>query len=343
MGLKIENSNFQYIYKQYDGPLYIIPAKTFYNPKEIIKLNKDSSIPQDPKYFAAHLPLYPLLIRLISPIFGYLKAMLGINLIFSAVLASLFYFILKQFKITQNPLLLSTIFLFLPRFLVIRTTGAPESLFIVCILASLYFFEKEKYFVASLLGSLAVMTKIPGILLFVAYGLTFIEKVFKSKKIQMSWFWVLLIPLGLTAVFCLYYMQYNDFFAFWHTKASVPMPYPFSSLNFQAKWIGTAWLEDILLYFFMYGATVFFLKDSKYRSFFYFTLVFFTATLFVQHRDISRYSLPIWPMACIAFEQFLTSSKLRPVILLLLSGIFLYAWGFLIYNVMPITEWLPFL
>jgi len=342
-GLKIENSNFQYIYKQYDGPLYIIPAKTLYNPKEIKLINRDSSMSQDPKYFAAHLPLYPLLIRFLSPILGYLKAMLGINLIFSGILVCLFYFFIKRFKLTKNPLLLSSVFLFLPRFLVVRSTGAPECLFMVYILGSLYFFEKEKYLIASILGGLAVMTKVPGILLFIAYCLTFIEKVIKVKKINTSWFWILLIPLSLAGVFYLYYIQYNDFFAFWHTKGLVPMPYPFSSLNFQAKWVGTAWLEDVLFYFFIYGTTVLYLKNSKHRSFFYFTLVFFTAILFIQHRDISRYSLPLWPFACIVFEQFLTSPKIRPVLLFLLPGIFLYAWNFIMYNMMPITEWSPFL
>jgi len=63
----------------------------------------------------------------------------------------------------------------------------------------------------------------------------------------------------------------------------------------------------------------------------------------VQHRDISRYSLPLWPLACIAFENFLTSKKFLTVAAILLLGIFFYAWNFLIYNIMPINEWLPFL
>ena len=93
----------------------------------------------------------------------------------------------------------------------------------------------------------------------------------------------------------------------------------------------------------MYGLAIFNLKDSKYRSFFYFGLVFFTATLFVQHRDISRYFLPLWPLALIAFEKFFTSKKFLIIFIILLPAIFLYAFNFLLYNVMPISDWSAFL
>jgi hypothetical protein len=107
--------------------------------------------------------------------------------------------------------------------------------------------------------------------------------------------------------------------------------------------VGTAWLEDILFYFALYISTVVVLWNSKHRSFFYFTLTFLTATLFVQHRDISRYSLPLWPMAVIAFEHIFTSKRALLVGGVLIFGIYMYTWNFLGSNVMPISEWLPFL
>lgn len=54
----------QYIYRNYDGPLYIVPAKTLYNPQMIKELGLELALSE--KYFAAHLPLYPLLIRLLE-------------------------------------------------------------------------------------------------------------------------------------------------------------------------------------------------------------------------------------------------------------------------------------
>lgn len=344
--LKSNGLSFLDIYKHYDGPLYVVPAKTFYNPQLIEKLHIEMKLPT--KYFAAHLPLYPALIRLMSLIgpignLRYLSSMVLINLMATIGLVLFFYYLLRKFKLTKNPLLLATVFLFLPRYLVVRSVGAPESLFMLLILISLFFFEKDKFWLAGLFGGLATMTKAPGILLFAGYGLVFIERLLKVKKFNWNWLGILLIPLGLLLVFGIYAIQYGDFFAFFHGNASVPMPYIFSVFNWKAKWVGTAWLEEIIFYFFMYGLTVINLKDSKYRSFFYFSLVFFIATAFIQHRDISRYSLPLWPLTLIAFENFFTSRKFLIIFLILLPAIFLYAWNFLLYNAMPISDWAAFL
>lgn len=353
-GVSIPNSDFHYIYGSFDGPLYIIPAKTLYDPDKIDVPGKGLiiSLPLSAGYFPAHLPLYPLVIRLFGFI-GYARSLIFVNLIFTMLLAMLFYYLVKKFNISQKPMLLSIIFLFLPRFLILRSVGAPESLFMFLVLASLLFFEKKNYWLAGLFGGLSAMTKTPGILLFAAYGLTIIEPLlgfhkkdhehFKKFRFTGDMLGILLIPLGLILVFSFYQYRYNDFFAYFHTNANVPMPYPFSAFNFQQKWVGSAWLEDIALYFVIYLTTVVYLWNSKYRSLFYFSFVFFFASIFVQHRDISRYMIPLWPMACIAFEKLLTSKKFLIVFLILLPAIYLYAWDFVIYNIMPIGDWSPFL
>lgn len=340
-GLTVDTPSFNYIYRNYDGPLYIVPAKTLYDPARITALHLETTLPA--QYFAAHLPAYPFLIRILSPLAGYLKSMVLINIIATCILAALFYLFLSKLKLTPHPLILSAVFLFLPRFLVVRSVGAPESLFLLFVIASLFSFEKKRYLLAGLFGGLATMTKTPGILLFPAYVLVFIEEWLASHELKTGWFGVILIPLGLLAVFGIYGKQYGDFFAYFHSGDNVHLVAPFSVFNFQKIWVGTAWLEDILFYFFLYGLTVLFLWRSTYRSFFYFTLVFFTATVFIQHRDISRYSLPLWPMAAIAFERFFTSKKFLLIAVILLPAIYLYAWNFLLFNVMPIANWAPFL
>ncbi|MFA5136131.1 MAG: hypothetical protein WC489_01925 [Patescibacteria group bacterium] len=343
LGLKIADSNFQYVYRHFDGPLYIIPAKTLYNTKKIESINRDSILSQDPKYFSAHLPLYPLFIRGASVFFGYLKSMIGVTLLFSIASALLFYFILHELNLTKKPLILTLVFIFLPRFLVVRSVGSPEPLFLFLIMISLYFFEKEKYLFSGIAGALSVMTKTPGLLLFGAYGLVISERILRTKKITPSWIWLILIPLGFLSVCILYAIQMNDFLAYFHSGDNIHLIAPFAVFNFQKTWVGTAWLEDVLFYFFLYGVTVYQLAKNKHRSFFYFSLIYWVAILFVEHRDISRYSLPLWPMALIAFEHFFTSKKFIVISGLLLAGIYVYVWNFIIYNGMPITEWLPFL
>lgn len=343
--LKLNKLNFEYIYKHFDGLLYIIPAKTLYEVKkiDIPGIGFILTLPLSAGYFAAHLPLYPLMIRIFAVFFGYLKSMIGVNILFTVVLSMFFYYLVKQYKITPKPLLLTAIFLFLPRFLIVRSVGAPESLFMFLILASLYFFEKEKFFYAGILGGLATITKIPGILLFVSYILVFIESYIKKRKFEISWLYIFIIPFCLGLVFSFYLWRYGDFFAFFHSGASVPMPAPFSVFNSQAKWVGTVWLEDVLFYFFIYALSAMYLYNSKYRSFFYFNLVFFLGIIFVQHRDISRYSLPMWPMACMAFAEFFCSKKFVITLIILIPAIYLYAWNFILYNFIPVTVWAPFL
>lgn len=341
LGISISSSNFQYILKNYDGPLYIVAAKSLYNPSLINNLNLELSL--SAKYFAAHLPLYPLLIRFFTPLFGFLKSMIFVNIFFTVILSLFFYFLLKNLHLSQKPLLLTIIFLFLPRFLVIRSIGAPESLFIFLILLSLYFFEKEKYFLAGIAGGLASATKTPGILLFVGYFLTIMEKYLKERKINWRWFNIVFIPIGLMLVFLWYEKQYGNFLVYFNQESFVPLVFPYSVFNFQKQWVGTAWLEEIVLYFFLYLLTVISLKKIRYRSFFYFSLVFFIATTFVQHRDISRYSLPLWPLACLAFAEFFTSKKFLLAFIIILPAIYLFAWNYLTFNILPISNWQPFL
>lgn len=341
LGLNIPNSDFRYILRNYDGPLYIVPAKTWYNPKLIDNLHLE--LPLIPQYFAAHLPLYPLLITFFSFLLGYLKSMVFVNVLFAILLTGFIYYISRKWDLTSKPLWLSLVFLFLPRLLVIRSIGAPESLFMFLILLSLVSFEAKKYFLAGIFGGLATMTKTPGILLFAAYFLTILENYYQTKKINIRWLSLLLIPLGLLIVFFIYSLRYGDFFAYFNNGAFVPLVFPFSVFNFQKTWVETAWLEDIVFYFFLYLLTVINLFKSKYRSFYFFSLVFFIATTFVQHRDISRYSLPLWPLTCITFEKFFTSKKFLIAFLILLPAIYLYAWNFITANILPISNWQAFL
>jgi len=362
-GLTIPKSDFLYIYSHYDGPLYAVAAKTLYIPSLIEKFILPISY--DVKYFSAHLPLYPLLVRLFAPIFNYSKSTIVVNVSVTMALAVFFYYLVKQFKLTKSPLVLTFVFLMLPRFLIVRSVGAPESLFILLILLSLFFFEKGKYLLAGIFGGLAAMTKTPGVLLFGAYLLVFAEKYFRYlrhpeiisgsvsknqmlKRVQHDmWFnwqylYLLLIPIGLILVFFLYQIQYKDFFAYFHSGDNIHLVSPFAAFNYDAQWVGTAWLEDIFFYFFFYLMAVVWLKDMKYRSFFYFSLIFYVATVFVQHRDISRYSLPLWPFAVIAFERFFTTKKFLLTLIILLPAIYLYAWNFSLENVMPISDWTSF-
>lgn len=342
--LQIPNSDIGYIYRNFDGLLYVVAAKTFYNPQLIDNLGLEVNLSSG--YFAAHLPLYPLLIRIFEPLFSqltYIKSMISVNLASTVGAAVFFYYFLKKLKLSVNPVLLTIVFLFMPRFLVVRSIGAPESLFILLILSSLFFFEKRKYILAGILGAVATTSRTPGILLFAAYAFVLLEQYLRTKKINWKAWGIIFIPIGLISVFTLYYFTYGDFFAYFKSGDNIHLVFPYSVFNSQAPWVGTAWLEEILFLFFLYLLTVIQLKDSPYRSFFYFSLVYFVAITFVQHQDVLRYSLPLWPMALISFDKFFISKKFLVAFLILLPAIYLYAWNFLVFNAQPVSNWAPYL
>ncbi len=341
-GLKIFDSNMQYVYRNFDGPLYIIAAKTLYKPEGIKQIGLE--LPLKAEYFAAHLPGYPLLIRLFGPWTGYLKAQIIVNLISTIILACFFFYFVTKFKLTKHPLLLTTVFLFLPRFYVVRSIGAPESLFMLFTLLSLFFFERKSYLIAGIWGGLSIITKSPGILLVPAYALTLVHEYVQTHRVNWkALLGILFIPIGLLLVFLFYWLQYGDFFAYFHAGDNIHLVTPFSVFNYETTWVRTAWLEDVVFYFFMYALSLFFLRDLKYKSLYYYALVFFIPILLIQHRDIARYSLPLWPLACIAFEKVFTSRRFLLALVIVLPGIYLYAVNFLLFNVMPVANWKPFL
>jgi len=328
------------LYKHWDGALYILVAKSWYNPDSW--LLKQFPLGLSPHYFPAHFPLYPFLISLLSPVFGYLKAMLIWPVLFAAIYGSLFYYFVKKFKLTAKPLLLSLVALFFtPRFFVVRSAPAPETIFMFLMLLSMTFFVSKRYFWASLIAAFAVWLRSPGLLLFIGYGLYFLVQIWQKRKMFWSALWLLLGPLSLGLLFGFYYLKTGDFWAYFHSGDNIHLLFPpFQVFNQNAVWVGTGWLEDIMFYFFFYLLALWQLWEKpNLRPVFYFMLIYFLAIISVEHRDISRYSLGMLPFALIAFEKFFINKKTVLTGLILLPALYIYAWNFLLHNVAPITQW----
>ena len=79
------------------------------------------------------------------------------------------------------------------------------------------------------------------------------------------------------------------------------------------------------------------LKQKLYPlAFFVFT--YLIASMFVAHRDISRYTLPIAPFALIAFEKVLVSREFKIVLGILAIAIYLYSQNYLLQNTAPVPD-----
>src|SRR5581483_6348754 len=134
-GLNFSNG-FATIYRNYDGLEYVVIAKSFYNPSQIAAL----PFTLTPSYYASHFPGYSLLILLFS-FLGFLKSMLFVSVASTIFTAISFYFLVKDFKLSDKPLFLSLIFLVLPaRWVIIHSVGASEPTLVLFIILAIYFF-----------------------------------------------------------------------------------------------------------------------------------------------------------------------------------------------------------
>src|SRR4030066_303872 len=205
--------------------------------------------------------------------------------------------------------------------------------------ASLYFFQKRKFWQAAIFGSLAVSTKSPGILLFPAYILWWGENFMKTKKWEGKIYPILLIPAALAAVFGLFWLRTGDFWAYFHSGDNIHLQLlPFKVFDSSQSWVGNFWLEDVLWIYFI-GALGIYHAFKKSRVWGWWGAVFFVSILFVSHRDISRYSLPLVPIVLIGLSELLNRKEVRLTLLLFLIPAYLYTVNFVSHNFFPISDW----
>jgi len=354
------NGNMNTVFKNFDGPNYIIVAKSWYDKAYI---GKNFSLPTPLEYYPAHLPGYPLTISFLNAFFPGPWAMLLSTIIFTLCSSVAFFLLLKKFKLSENPLWLSLVFLVLPaRWLAVKAVGSPEPLFLFALLGSFYFFKScftenrfKNLFLAGALCALAQITKSPGILLFAGYEIYFLIKL-KQEPLRKGFLLdfyqqvvkpslpLLLIPLSALMVFLFYRLQTNDFFAYFHSGDNFHLVFPpYQALSQGRNWLGDFWREDMIWQYLLGALAIIFLVKQKLYDLASFAGVFFAATLFVAHRDLARYSLPLVPFALIAFDKFIQKKEFKIALLIILPAIYLYAVNFIAGNTAPIADWTPYL
>ncbi|MCH7640852.1 hypothetical protein IID22_01465 [Patescibacteria group bacterium] len=341
------------IVANYDGPLFTIVAKTFYD-KGVIAQNYEFPLPTE--YYAAHFPLYPLLIRISATLLGFPYALLTVTLLSSILAVYFFHKLIREFVDTKNAMWVTFVFSILPaRWLIVRSVGSAEPLLVAAIIASIYYFRKKNYWLAGLWGAISQLTKAPGLLLFIAYGLALITPNMKLIVTKSLSYWfkslnlkkvypILLIPLSLLGLFIYYQVRLNDFFAYFHSGDNIHLFFPpFQVFNYSAPWVGTFWLEEII-FIYLFGILGFLkLRRMKEPVITWFVGIFFVSILFVSHRDVIRYSLPIVPFLIAAWADTIAKKDFKIVVALLIIPIYLFSLAYISQNVMPISDWAPFL
>ncbi len=329
------------VFANFDGPNYLVIAKCGYDPQCI---RTTFSLPQPVEYYPAHFPGYPLLISAFDQILPGWWAMLIANLFTTLTMVTIIYLLLKQLEV-KSAFWLSLLSLFLPaRMLVLRTVGAPETLFITLLLASIYFYRQKKYWPAGIFLAFAQLTKTPAILLFIAYFIDTFLSVKWSMKKWLNKTPLLLGPAVILPLFLVFQNQTGNFLAYFNSGDNFHLvPIPFQTFVSSRSWLGDFWLEDIV-YVYLIGGLAITQLWKKYHGkiIAIFPTIFYMATLFVAHRDISRYSAPLYFFYLLAFKNFLKKKEFRIVFFILLPAVYFFAINFINYNVAPIADWTPY-
>lgn len=335
--LTIKDPGMFNVLRNWDGPNFLMVARTWYDLEAI---GKRLFIPQDARYFAAHFPLFPLLISVFSNFMSSLYAGLVINLIFGLALNILFFTLAKRY--TKHPFFLTLVFtVFPPRYLVLRSVIASETLMLFCMLLSIYLWDKKRYFLGSIFGLFGVLTKIQALFLFPAFALETGERNVRQKEcFNPRTLWMLLIPLAFVGLSLFYYFRLGDFLAFFHAEKgnNLYIYFPFSQFNYGNPWAGSH-LEDIIFYFIAMFSCIVTLWKRKERIWFFFSLIYTVFLIFIPHGDIARYAYPLLPMFLLTFESFFTSKIFKWSFILALPAMYFYAVNFMLVNQAPIADW----
>lgn len=244
----------------------------------------------------------------------------------------------------------SIVALFWPaRMLSVRAVGSNEPIFIAFTLYSLLASIKNKHYLAGLAGSLAVLTRSPGILLFFAYFLTIVTNSASWRVKVKTLLPYLMMPASLLLLWAYFGITYGDPLAYFKVGGNINLSLPpFLVFGSNNDWVSGAWLEDIVFnYAFYLGGII--LLFEKYRSsnnfktIINYSLIYLFATFFIVHRDIARYSLPLLPFAVLGYLPKQIEDKKWLILLLLLIPIYLVGWNFVVNNMAPISDWAPFL
>ena len=338
-GLSLDN-----IYRYWDGPLYMIVAKTFYLPGSP-ELSAFSHL--SPTYYAAHFPAYPATIRLFSFVFGFQVGMLAATIVATSLAVWVFYALLKDLGLSRNRAMwLGAVFLFLPpRWLIYHSVGASEPLFILSFLSFILFFRREQYWLAGLTGVVAVLTRSPGILLLGVFLLLVAWRYYKASPRPSLWTVTRrqLLPMAPFAaapllLFGVFQIQYGDFFAYFHSGDNIHLTgAPFASI--WPSILGYNWSEATLWVYLLNAIGILVLWNHGRRDLALFAGALYVPLIFVAHHDLVRYMLPIFPISMlIAFERLVSAKEFRLAMLLIVPAIYIYTWSGVQTNLAPAGE-----
>ena len=167
-------------------------------------------------------PLYPLLIRIITPIAGnpYLAGIIIANL-FSLAAVCMFYRFACIFALPSSALKAALLFALFPTNLVYGTIAYSEAPYLFFAITSLFYQYKRKYNFAALFITLAVLTRSIGLMLIPLQLVMALYYEYRKSgnlvSVMRKLAWFSLPALAVTVLFLYYQLLTNDFLVLFHS------------------------------------------------------------------------------------------------------------------------------
>jgi 4-amino-4-deoxy-L-arabinose transferase-like glycosyltransferase len=333
-----------YIFRNWDGPGYVVVAKTFYDVNLINKINPFWFL--NAVHYAYQFPLYPVFIRIFS-FMGYNQSMIFTSQLFSLFFVIALYYLVKIANPKANALAVALLAIFYtPRWFIVSHVGSTEPLFVFFITLFMICYLKKKYWLSALWVSLAQLSKPQGIVFFAGISLFYLVEVIARKKSLIKavreYLPFLLIPISLIGIFILYYFKYGNFFAFMGNEAFPTMQWPplkiFTATEVYATTIGlfTVWKESLIFTYIVYFIPIAVLFQKKFYLFAITALVYFLPVLLFVQTDMARFILPILPFAFLGLSDGLSKKPVYIALFLCIPMVYLYSIGYINFNLAPL-------
>lgn len=220
-------------WNSWDTPHYLNIAREGYS----------SSTVNERHLLIVFFPLYPLLIKIFSFIFQnyLLSGLLVSNIAYIFAVFHLYRLVLLDFE--RDFALRAVIYLSVFPTAYFLHAAYTESLFLALTIACFYYARNDKWGLAGVLGMLAAMTRITGIILIPIMLIEYLhQRGFKRENIGKDVLWIFVIGLGFLAYLILNYITYGDPLKFleiqsshWGMNLSPP------TKGFMTAWNTTDW------------------------------------------------------------------------------------------------------
>lgn len=333
-GIEFGGQGMEVVVANFDGVNFLSIAKSWYDPVKLAQLSSGFDATQEPIYFSAHYPLTAGVVWIFDLFVTGPRAVMATIVLANLFLAYGLYAFFSEWVGKKQAWWLTAVALFLPaRMLSVRGVLSSETLFIPLTLLSLVQAKRGKDWSAGGLGALAVLTRSPGIILFGGYLLA---KWQRPRELLPY----LLIPAALLGLWGVYGLTYGSFFAYFQSGDNLHLFWPpFRVFGTGESWVSGMWREEIIYIYLLLAAGVAGWWGKARGVARYYPALFLLVIIFVVHRDIARYSLPLSPFVLAGLAKYLSSKRIRVIVALLVVPVYLYAWQFVLSNVQPVADW----